>query len=120
LPDDFLEKAYTLRNKYFPETRGELDNGATIYNAKKIRGICEICKTSMGEETHHLQEQKDANSNGFIGNNHKNHIANLISVCEKCHNNIHSPKKEESGEKIKKRMVKKKTTKGYIILSENV
>jgi len=120
LPDDFLEKAYTLRNKYFPETRGELDNGATIYNAKKIRGICEICKTSMGEETHHLQEQKDANINGFIGNIHKNHIANLISVCEKCHNNIHSPKKEESGEKIKKRMVKKKTTKGYIILSENV
>jgi len=90
LPDAFLEKAYYLRNKYYPETQGALQMKSTRYNTKKIRGMCEICNTTLGEEIHHLQEQKLANEDGFIGGIHKNHPANLISICQKCHDKIHA------------------------------
>jgi DNA mismatch repair protein MutS len=115
LPEEFLDKAYALRSKYFPETRGELSYETTVYNSKKIRGKCEICKINIGEEIHHLQEQREADTNGFIGNIHKNHIANLVSVCQKCHDNIHSSQKTETTTVEKKKVVKKKTTKGYIL-----
>jgi DNA mismatch repair protein MutS len=103
LDTEFLDLAYSIRNKYYPDSRGELSSPITIYNSNKLRGICEVCGEKMGEETHHLSPQKDADVNGYIGTFHKNHKANLVSVCEKCHNKIHS-----NNEKL----VKKKTTKG--------
>ena len=109
LDEDFLQMAYNIRNKYFPEGRGELSNPTTVYNARKIRGICEMCKENMGEETHHLQPQKSANSDGFIGSFHKNHVANLISICEKCHQKEHD---QQPANQLK---IKKKTTKGFIL-----
>jgi DNA mismatch repair protein MutS len=106
LTDDFLNKAYSIRNKYYPETKGELSQKPTIYNASKIKGVCEICKECIAQEIHHLNEQRNANDEGFIGSFHKNHPANLINICEKCHDNIHtSPVSNE--------IKKKKTTKGY-------
>jgi DNA mismatch repair protein MutS len=106
LDTEFLDLAYSIRNKYYPDSRGELSSPTTIYNSNKLRGICEVCGEKMGEETHHLSPQKDADVNGYIGTFHKNHKANLVSVCEKCHNKIHS-----NNEKL----VKKKTTKGFVI-----
>jgi len=111
LPDDFLENAYSIRNKYYPVNQGELAHGPSTYNAKKIRGICEICKLEMGEEVHHLSPQKEADENGFIGSFHKNHLANLLTVCEKCHDQLHS--------KSSNKIVRKKSTKGYIVKAEN-
>ena len=105
LEQSFLDKAYRLRNKYFPEMNGELEFKPSIYNSKKIRGICEVCKEELSSETHHLQQQKDADKNGFIGSFHKNHVANLLAVCEKCHDTLHKPDNV-----LKKR---KKTTSGY-------
>lgn len=89
LDEEFLTGAYELRNKYFPENRGELSNKACVYNSKKIRGICEMCKEKISSETHHILEQKEANEDGFIGTVHKNHPANLMALCEKCHNKTH-------------------------------
>jgi DNA mismatch repair protein MutS len=108
LDDSFLTLAYEIRNKYYPDARGELSNNKTKYNSQKIRGICEICKKTIGEETHHLSPQKDADDSGYIGTFHKNHPANLISICEACHDNIHKTND--------KKIVKKKTTKGYKLL----
>ena len=105
---DFLERAYTFRNKYFMDQTGKLNDSPSHFNAKKIRGLCEICKTELAEETHHLSPQCNADDKGFIGSFHKNHTANLAGVCEKCHNEIH-----ENGKTITK--TKKKTTKGYMI-----
>lgn len=115
---EFLEKAFEFRNKYFPEERGELSYGKSKYNAKKIRGKCEICKEEMGEEVHHLIPQSDADKNGFVagtanmnvgskGTFHKNHVANLANVCSKCHDKLH-----QNGVKA----VRKKTTGGYTIM----
>jgi DNA mismatch repair protein MutS len=109
LESDFLERAYEIRNKYHSDVRGILSEQKTKYNARKIRGICEICNESMGEEVHHLMPQKDADQNGFIGHFHKNHPANLANICEKCHDHIH---KEERGNNPIGQ-IRKKTTKGY-------
>jgi DNA mismatch repair protein MutS len=104
----FLERAYQFRNKYFPEHRGELDNPTTKYNAKKVRGKCEMCHKEISTETHHLSPQRDADERGFIGTIHKNHPGNLAAVCESCHDLIHGENKM---------FVKKKTTKGYMLQS---
>ena len=111
LPDDFLEYANNIRLKYRNRTSEQsiLSLSPSRYNANKIRAICEMCKIEMGTEIHHLQHQKNADKYDFIGYFHKNHTANLISICEKCHNNIHS-----SGEEHKK----VKTTNGPIIMKK--
>jgi len=107
LTDDFLNKAYVIRNKYFPEMRGELSQSPSHFNAKKIRGICEHCKEAISEEVHHLAAQAEADNNGFIGSFHKNHPANLMNVCEKCHDKLH-----DSGSNL----TKKKTTRGTLLV----
>ena len=114
LPEDFLEKAYQIRNKYHPETKGALDHPASSYNSKKIRGMCELCNDEISQETHHLAEQKDADQAGFIGTFHKNHKANLLALCEKCHLNQHATHSKGESTII---LGKKKTTKGYKIVN---
>jgi DNA mismatch repair protein MutS len=109
LDAEFLERAYAIRNKYYPETGGVLSNKQSTYNARKIKGVCELCKKELGEDIHHLQHQQDANEDGFIGTFHKNHKANLVSICEPCHQKLHSP---EPTKVIKK----KKTTAGMKLM----
>ena len=113
LPEVFLENAYKIRNKYDSIDRGHLEQKKSPYNAKKIMGLCEICKISMGEEVHHLQQQKDANHLGFIDGFHKNHMGNLMSICEKCHDTLHKTEKSV-------KMVRKKTTKNMYVVDEKI
>lgn len=91
LPDKFLNDAYEIRKKYL-DKKNLLDLNKSIYNSKKIyTEKCEICNKKKGKEIHHLQYQKYANENNFIKNEfHKNHNANLISICEECHDKIHN------------------------------
>jgi DNA mismatch repair protein MutS len=123
LPQTFLEQAYQIRTKYFPDTKGELEHTETKYHSAKIKGLCEICLTNIGQDVHHLQEQHLANENGYIGHFHKNHPANLMVLCESCHHKIHnigSPTsvKTEDKEAIEKpkRTYRKKTTAGKMIV----
>ena len=116
LPKEFMDKSYEIRNKYFPETKGELQNITTQYNSKKIRGLCEICKENIGEEIHHIEFQKNADDKGFINHFHKNHQGNLLSVCQKCHDKIHFDEKKAENVSEPKKIVKRKTTKGYKVL----
>lgn len=88
LPDSFLSRAYEIRNKYNVTTSSVLTLSTTKYNRDKIRGICEFCNKKMGTETHHLEYQKNA-MNGYIEGGHIDHVANLASICESCHKNIH-------------------------------
>ena len=89
LPEDFLKYANEIRLKYRNNEQSILSAKPCKYNAKKIRNICEMCNNEMGTEIHHLQHQKNADELNFIGHFHKNHVANLISICEKCHDTIH-------------------------------
>jgi len=107
LPEDFLKYANEIRLKYRNSEQSILSTKQSKYNAKKIRNMCEMCNSEMGTEIHHLQHQKNADQLNFIGHFHKNHVANLISICEKCHDMIHS-----NGEQHRKVM----TSSGPIII----
>ena len=90
MPDDFLLDAYEIRKDYLKQ-KDILDSKKSAYNSKKIKKkLCEICKINRSTEIHHLQYQKNANNNNYINDFHKNHNANLISICDDCHNNIHN------------------------------
>ena len=91
----FIEKAYELRRTHFPEYEGSLSHSTTKYNAKKIKGNCEMCG-KPSEEIHHLEEQHKAEQNGYIHTFHKNHVANLMALCEKCHLKMHKEEKSIS------------------------
>lgn len=110
LPNDFLEDANNIRLKYNPDGRSILSLKQSRYNSSKIVGTCENCGKNKGTEVHHLQFQVDANKDGnIITDNtmfHKNHLANLMTLCEKCHNDIHQ-------QNVKKK--RSKTTKGQIL-----
>lgn len=88
LPEAFLKEAHKLRNKYYTSDL-VLDYNTSHFNAKKIMGMCERCKKKKSTEVHHLQHQKNADDDGFIGDYHKNHMGNLISLCHKCHEILH-------------------------------
>jgi DNA mismatch repair protein MutS len=113
LPNEFIETAYDIRLKYNPETINCLDTKSSHFNNKQLMGICEKCKINLVTEVHHLQHQKNANIDGIIknGNNifHKNNKANLISVCDKCHDEFHKTNRQHK---------KVKTTKGIEIVDE--
>lgn len=94
LPDEFLEAAYEIRRKYKKEEEGILSKKTSHFNSNKIMGICELCKKDIGTEVHHLQHQENADSNNMIKHYHKNHLANLLTLCEKCHNTIHKTGKQ--------------------------
>ena len=117
LPEEFLKRAHQLRNKYYQEGRGNLSDRTSNYTVAKIRGACEKCKEQMGQEIHHVQEQHRADENGFIGTFHKNHPANLMSVCKKCHDDFHT--NSVVGKTSPTIMIKKKTTAGYRFLDNN-
>ena len=98
LPDDFLKMANAIRLKYRDKNRaGDLSFKPSHFNAHKVKGLCELCKKEMGEEVHHLQHQKEADANDYIQHFHKNHRANLLTVCESCHLKMH-----ETGQQYKR------------------
>ena len=61
----------------------------------------------MGSEIHHLIYQKDCVNSTKYNKSIKNHKANLINICEICHDKLHN---ENSQFKIYK------TTNGYEII----
>ena len=113
LPEDFIEAAYQIRMKYHPTEGSVLSLKSSHFNSKKIMSLCEVCERNMGKEVHHLQHQKEASPNGIIQREdsglvfHKNHVANLVTLCEKCHREFHKTEDTEIQHK------KVKTSEGY-------
>ena len=111
LPPAFLEAALSIRLKYHPQSI--LDQKSSHYNASNLKGICENCGDNIAVDVHHLIHQQDADLRGIIKKKdlllHKNHAANLLNLCQKCHDDYHSEEKSD------KRYKKVKTTKGMMI-----
>ena len=109
LPDEFLDRAHNIRTKYNSMTNNILSQKPSHYNAKKIKDICELCNIQPASEVHHLRHQNNARKdNNYIDTHHKNHVANLINICETCHDEIH-----KTGDQH--RIVK--TTDGYKLIA---
>jgi len=115
LPDEFIKSAFEIRAKYNPENGSLLSQRTSHFNSRKIVSMCEKCFIKPAIEVHHLQHQQNANDNGIIYNCdgifYKNNLANLMSLCINCHDEIHKNFKNGS-----KRV---KTTKGYKIQELN-
>ena len=93
MTSELMEYAYSFRSRYFPEYQGSLQYKSSRYNSEKIKGKCEMCGKIVGDEIHHIEEQQYAKEdNGFIGTIHKNHMGNLMSLCESCHDQMHDTK----------------------------
>ena len=103
---DFLERAYQLRSEHFEQSKGPLSIDSSRYNSQKLKGKCELCEKQLNSnEIHHIGEQRYADRNGFIDSFHKNHVGNLMTLCVKCHDTIHT-----SDDKKRR---KTKTSNGY-------
>ena len=109
LPEDFIAKAYEIRLKYNPEENSMLSLKTSHFNARKIVSLCEKCGMTLGTEVHHLQHQSEA-VNGIISGKdgqitpiHK--LANLVSLCNKCHDAFHKSGKQHKKVKTSKGMM---------------
>jgi len=91
LPDAFLEfaNAVRLRHRAPPSDIGILSFEPSHFNAHKLKGVCERCAVELAQEVHHLLPQKDADSRNYIGHVPKNHVANLMALCTRCHDEVH-------------------------------
>ena len=99
LPQDFLENAHNIRMKYHPESASVLQKKGSHFNTSHITGgVCEKCYVNVAKDVHHLIYQNEANDKGIIKNKgftfNKNNKANLLNICEKCHNEIHQTNKK--------------------------
>jgi len=103
LPEDFLKRAHDIRMKYNAKDKNILSMSTSHFNSQKIVGNCELCHKEAASEVHHLQHQQQAKkTNDYIEADstfHKNHVANLLNICDKCHKSIH---KNGTQHKIKK------------------
>ena len=99
---DFLERAYSLRSSHFEQTKGPLSIDSSRYNSQKLKGKCELCGKQLdSNEIHHIGEQRYADENGFIDSYHKNHVGNLMTLCVKCHDKLHSSPDEKKKRRTK-------------------
>ena len=104
LPDQFLARAHEIRRLHDPATKDVLETQGSRYNASKLKGACEMCGAD-GVEVHHLAHQKNADKKGRTARgHHKNHPANLMNICEACHDGLH-----QKGSELRRT----KTTGGY-------
>ena len=110
MPKEFLDLANKFRCNDVVYETPVLSEKNSKYNSKKIKNFCEQCG-ERAAEIHHMIPQKMADKNGFVGTNHKNHKANLMSICKKCHENI------TKNNIIHKRV---KTTKGTTFIEINM
>lgn len=97
----FINKAIELKNNLLEKSGINtklLSDKKSLYNKEIYMDCCTICGGQEKLESHHINMQKD-----FIDNNdgrgkinkNKKHIvkdskANLIVLCSKCHDNLHS------------------------------
>ena len=78
LPKAFISRALQIRKEMLGEGK------KSSYNAELMLEKCGVCGTSASE-VHHINPQRIADKDGFIGHFHKNHLRNLVGLCENCH-----------------------------------
>jgi hypothetical protein len=97
MDSEFIEMAENIRHGM--SVKKDIYNvevKTSKYNSEKIMTLCEVCQDgTIAEDVHHINQQCEANSMGIISNVgegifHKNNKWNLVSLCKKCHQDVHS------------------------------
>jgi DNA mismatch repair protein MutS len=94
---DFNELVNTVKNDILEQPNNVVRNKTSNYNREVWVNECAICKERVNSEeyhSHHINFQKNCEG-GFV--KEKPHIPmnskmNLVILCEKCHQNLHSGK----------------------------
>ena len=94
LPQSFIDKANEVSMYIEQQNIDYLNTKSSHFNSKVYMDHCVICNATENLETHHIQEQKYADEQGYINHMHKNVKSNLLVLCEKCHRKITIEKKE--------------------------
>lgn len=88
----FFKKAYAIRNEVIAKPK-LLSNKKSKYNSGIFVDSCEICKSSVSLDVHHIEHQHDTEQKmGRKTNKTKNDRSNLVTLCKVCHNKHHSGK----------------------------
>lgn len=89
---NFIDLAIKFRNKLTGSYEGLTSGKTSRYNSNVLIDECKLCGSKKGLESHHINFQKDC-VDGLVKNKKhllKNSEANLIVLCSKCHDSIHS------------------------------
>jgi DNA mismatch repair protein MutS len=98
LDQGFMDTAFSIRNtllgneiRVFPATQSHYNPDVFLVSCKQC-GYRPIVETDIPLETHHIHFQCNADENGNFSNLgfHKNVAHNLVSLCRKCHQLVHS------------------------------
>ena len=85
LGQETLEVAHRIR-----EEQLGYHSKQSRYNGRKMIKVCEVCHSRPATETHHIQEQQDANESKIVGGSTRLHsFCNLVGICEDCHMRHH-------------------------------
>ena len=116
LSDEFIQLAESMELDFKLLKDNFLKANQSKYNAKFIKGKCELCKLANidvnGVDIHHMHPQNMSKKGGIIDTKNytfnKNHKANLMNLCKTCHLRV---TKEETI------YIKKKTLNGSAYMS---
>jgi DNA mismatch repair protein MutS len=91
LDQEFMACAFGIRRRLLGESDHLVRPKTSRYSSQLYMDVCEVCRTAMSSETHHIRRQKGADAMGLLegGRMHKNVRFNLLAVCDACHDKIH-------------------------------
>ena len=89
MDDEFLGIANKIRRKLMKIDDEILVDKKSNYNSELFVDKCMICH-NLAEDVHHIKFQCTADINKMIGHIQKDIKCNLVSLCKKCHNNVHN------------------------------
>ena len=99
LDKDFLKLANKIRREIMDINDKILSDKKSKYNNSVYIDKCAICEGKT-EDVHHINFQCESNEDGIIDHYHKNHKANLVGLCKKHHDMVHSDKLQINGYKL--------------------
>jgi DNA mismatch repair protein MutS len=113
--DNFIKLAQEIKNDILLIPNVILNTKKSSYNSQLYIDKCSVCNKQNTSnnfyETHHIEHQKDCDENDFVINKQhikKNNVANLVALCNECHDKVHQDKitiskyeKTSKGKKLK-------------------
>ena len=94
----FIQKAIEVKNELLGEFNSSISGKTSKYNSQLYIYECKLChKRDLTSyisplETHHINFQKNCDNNVVINkkNIRRNDLANLVVLCNECHDKLHN------------------------------
>ena len=101
LDDDFIALAHEIRREIMEAERCGVEARSSRYNARLFMKPCGVCG-GKGVDVHHILPQKTADAADLVaeGAMHKNDLANLVVLCEACHDAVHHGELDIAGYRL--------------------